>query len=375
MAYSGTSFGGDISCLVGFDIPNQLYPPELLEWRKYTPVVMPQSCKRQLWFFSQDDMAKFPADKVDAYGIKLMHGKEVYHHLLKVIVGADSPHLGETNIAGQFNEGWAKFMHDHPDHAQKFDRIVQNLWMDSNLIRTHFVSAFQSKRNETAVRYLNDPKGGEIVLIIGEVNADGTLAHTTNYLARAFGNNKKASAEIVVTHPNPEVSAQVYDGLVKMKEKGMLKSSVAHLPFEDLAVGFEVADIVLIATPMRQDPEADMTIISTWKNRSRTDNKITHLRGDPFGHMGGSTPEWEEAELSNYFSVEDVRSHAAAIERKNNYLLVLTKEAIEYCARCRSENLRPDKKLLAGLSKLTTDERDVLFIRAAFDGRIELNPN
>ncbi len=374
LIYSSASAGGPIEDLVGFDILNALYPRSLLEWRKTNPVVMPQSCGRQLWFFSRQTMGKFPMHDVEKYQLPLMHGRDVYHHLLKVIVGADSPYLGETNIAGQFNEGWAKFVNDHPAHIDKFDRIIQNLWMDSNLIRTHFVSAFQSKRHETAVRYLNEPKGGETVLLIGEVNGDGSLAHTTNYVARAFGNGKKAAGEIIVTNPDPEQAALVFEGMMKLKERNMLACKVAFMPFEDLAIGFEVADTCLIAIPQAKDSEVDATIISTWKNRQRDSNKLTHLRGDPFENMGGSNPEWIEAELNNFIPVEDVRKRVVEIEQRNAYLLMVTAEAISYCTECRVNNQRPDKRLMAQLSSLTSEERDALFVKSAFAGKMDLTP-
>lgn len=105
-------------------------------------------------------------------------------------------------------------------------------------------------------------------------------------------------------------------------------------------MAFELSDFSYIDIPMGAYPEADEFIVNAWQSRENRGNKLTHMRGNPY-NRALSDPLWEESELDNYISPEDIRAAMFERGRFNEELGQIAEQAFHFCADLRLQNKSP----------------------------------
>lgn len=303
--------------LVVLNFRTKKAPSYLIEWCKNAPVAMAESCDRQVWFGTRNTFGDCPVN-IHRYGSE---GEEAYLFMLRLMTGLDSKNPGEPNITGQVKKGWQQFEKSYPDEAKKLGRVWQNLLADNKRIRAGFCNRLKTHRHEVAARYLSGQKAGEHALLAGSLGRGDNMARFTESMARTLANKRSACVtRITVTNPDPETTAKLFEGLEYLKSRKLIACEIGKADFREIEKSLEEADRAFIDIPMDSDPQNEQKIINAWNNRTRSDNTITHLRGNP-QNRGLSGPLWQNAGLENYISPEDIRSEMARIAINNKSVI------------------------------------------------------
>lgn len=315
-------------------------------WRVRNHIPFAESCARQIWFGSAETFKTFPIDSVEGHAVSLHFGAKAYQHLLRLNLGLLSRRHGETNIAGQFYNGWQQMHQDHPDKAKFYDQLVQQLTCDSRLIRHKIMSDWKMQDPELCARDLSGMQKGDSVLIVAHTNALGNVSPLTDMIARkvSLSENRRAR-EIAITHPDPEVLDRVFEELKTLGAQKKIASPLTRMEFGDLPIACELYDHMYVTLPMGHNPDADAHIIDCWKKRSATDNVLTHLRAAP-ENMAQTSDIWSKADLDNFIAPEAIRAEMAKRGRDNEDILRRAETAIEHCIECRLNGLQPSGSTL-----------------------------
>lgn len=326
--------------LMVIDFHSKHLTPEIQAWKEQAAVPFAASCARQIWYGTEDDFRDFPyPENRDA--VKTLKGAEGYSALLRVLSGFESNRLGETHVKSQFDEGWRCFNDEHPDKAEGYQRLIGMLREDVNFIRNDIASAFKYQRHEMSARDLSGQKKGEELLVIGSVSKAGIVSAFTEGIIRVSENRQKNNDHFLrVTHPDPDTLQTMRNALLQMKQDKKLRTNIEFVDFDLIGKLMDLSDRVYVDLPMGSDPEGEAQIIAAWRDRTRNDNTLTHLRGDPH-NRALSTSLWAEADLDNYFSPEDIRHDMAERGRNNRKVLENADAAFDMCGQLRLEGRKP----------------------------------
>ncbi len=332
--------------LVVADFRTENMQDQVRQWRISNHVPYAESCARQIWFGSTQAFETFPSDKIHGHSYTLHHGANAYQHLMRLNLGLLSRQFGETNIAGQFYNGWAEMHKTYPEKAKPYDTLVQQLTNDTRLIRGLIMPDWKMKVHELAARDLSGMQNQDSVLVIGHLTEKGHISPMTDMLVRKLTSNENMRArEVLITHPDPQTKNKLLEELKGLKDSKRIRGDVSAFDFDDLSVAFELYDRVYITMPMGLNPEADQTIINAWKGRNAEENTITHLRA-PAENMAASLKPWIIADLDNYTSPEDIREEMVKRERNNTKLAQDAENTILKCIQLRLQGLQPSRKTL-----------------------------
>ena len=319
------------------------------EWRDKTNIFMAESCARQIWVGSTDDLSSFPREAVSktAKNFTLLTGAEAYSLLLKLNLGLLSKIEGETNITGQFQMAWRTFKEGEPEKARPFEKIVQHITGDSRLIRHHVLDGWKLRNRELCARDLSDMRQSDSVLIIGHKSPNGAISSATDNLARKVASNPARSAsEICITNPDPDVTASLLRDMNLARDNGYVPTKISAIDFyADLPSAFESFDRVYCTIPMDAEPEADAFMIDCWAQRNEGNNTFAHL----LGMQEKGTPiseQWRLAKLDNFISPRDIDKEMDARGEKNKTLLKYADAAIAHCTALRLDCKQASAKTL-----------------------------
>lgn len=335
-----------IEDLVVADFRTSGMTPPVRQWRLTNHVPYAKSCTRQIWFGGQQVFKTFPVDQIHDHSVTMYFGANAYQHLMRLSLGLLSNQFGETNIAGQLYSGWANIHKQYPEQAKPYDTLVQHLISDTRLIRHRIMPNWKMQTYELAARDLSGMQNQDSVLIIGHVNEQGRISPMTDMLVRKLTSNESLRAhEILITHPDPQVTKSLLKDLEDLKRSGRIRENIGSFNFKELPLAFELYDRAYITMPMGTDPEADSFIIDSWKNRSADGNTLTHLRSAAENKALPAGP-WLIADLDNYTGPDEIREEMAARRRNNNQLAKNAEAAILKCVSLRLNQLQPSQKNL-----------------------------
>lgn len=319
------------------------------QWRLTNHIPYAESCARQIWFGSKQAFKTFPVDQVHGHSVTTHSGANAYQHLMRLNLGLLSNQFGETNIAGQFYSGWAEIHKQYPEKAQPYDTLVQHLTSDTRLIRHKIMPNWKMQSHELAARDLSGMQNQDSVLIIGHVNEQGNISPMTDMLARKLTSNENMRArEILITHPDPNVTKSLLEDLRALKDSGRIRGNISSFDFKELPLAFELYDRAYVTMPMGTDPEADNFIIDSWKNRNSAGNTLTHLRSAAENKALPARP-WLVADLDNYVGPDEIRQEMAERARNNNRLAQDAEATVLKCIALRLQGLQPSHKTLDSL--------------------------
>lgn len=316
------------------------------QWKRDKPVMVAESCARQVWMGAREDFADFPYQAHNKNAVHLIIGKDAYSFILNLITGNDSEKSGESNITGQFFDGWDAYAQSHANYAKRFTTLIQHIRADSAMIRSNVTSQIKHPRHELMARNLSGQKKGECALVIGHVREGDEVTPSVliTALFKVLGNNRKGRVnQITVAHPTLRGVVALEENLKDLKAKKFIQEDVIiqRIPFEALAKEIEKHQRVYTDLPMGVFPQVDEILINTWINRADHSNSFTHLRGDPT-NVGNMNAMWKNAELDSFVSPEAIRIEMTRVGQENNRLKALTVAVVNYCATMRERRDTPN---------------------------------
>ena len=301
-------------------------------WRRRNSVLMAESCARQVWVGTQAEFQDFPSTS----GEIISTGVEAYRFLLRLACGLESPKKGETNVKGEIFSRWDK-RKQRAVHTRGIDSIFQQLKADSRIISNFFLNDLQVAHYGMIARDLSGFRKDRKAIIVSDINANGGVASNTDWLLRVLNNRARRASLVYVTNPCPAVTQKVLEKALYMQSKGLIDFPVTSVAFDSIPRSIEGVDHVYCDMAMGSHFEADMQMISAWKNRARRGNNFTHFRGcyDP---KGSSTSEWLEAELDNYTPPEALFEEAHRRKEKNLLLLDRAETGVDLIVEARQKD-------------------------------------
>lgn len=320
-------------------------PKPVFDWRKQNNIPYAESCFRQIWYGPNERFRTFPMKAVKEFSPLYLTGGEAYAHMMRLSLGLLSEKEAETNIAGQFFQGWEKLQESAPREATQYNQLMQHFRADTKLIRSKLVSCYQHKRHELCARDLSQVQNGDKVLVIGHVTKDNQdkdkISQFTDGICRVLTSRKgKLPSTIHLAHPDEGGAEILYEQLNLLYKGGKIKTAVSKIGFEEMAQAAERYDRIFVTLPMSQYPVADVEVVSAWKNRVRNDNTLTHLKGAPKDN-GETSGLWKELSDKGFVSPNDIRQEMIGRTRNNERVLGLVNSAVEFCVTSRLKGIQP----------------------------------
>lgn len=333
----------DTLCALSFRTPH--LNDALTRWRLDHPVMMAESCARQVWVCTPETAASLP-DLPRGNAFQKMSGQAAYHFLLRLLTGMDSQKKGETNINGQFFQGWEKFLSDHPVASRGLSHVIQDVKTDARHVSNIILSQHKVRRHEIAARDLSGQSKGETALIIASEGRYGGASIFSKGIAQVIGNNRKGRVrDIVITHPDNGTLETLYREFKSMVFEKKISAGVGQVRFEDLSPAFEICDRVYSDLCMGTDEDHHKYIIETWRQRERRDNTITTLRGNS-EKQGQSSGVWLQSGIDNWISAEQIREEMTARGAYNLHLEQKSEEVFAFCARTRASGKAVSERMV-----------------------------
>ncbi len=296
-------------CLLRFN--TRYYSEGVRAWQDESPVITAESCAAQVLYGKKAAFDNFPYPD-NAAAIKVYHGASAYQYLLEHVSGLKSENLGETHVRSQFSSGWKKFGKKNPQESVPFQRVVGLIKKDVNYLEHEVKFGPKDFRRVIMARDLSEQVKGDTVLIIPSVSKTGRVGEFTGDMIFLTENKQDPSKKMagrdhflrIMPH-NFSTKAAVESDVASLKIGKKVRSSIDYVNIDQMATQFEECDRVYIDLPMGADEAVERAIIDAWKGRARTDNTLTHIRGNPFTRMQ-STPLWKNAGLegTGYISPE-----------------------------------------------------------------------
>ena len=332
-----------VSDLVVMDFRSTELTKDIEKWKFKSKVPFAESCARQIWYGHKDDFESFPYDPENESFARL-EGAEAYAYLLKFTLGFNSRKVGETDIRGQFFNGWSQMNKKYPEEAKRYDQLVQHITADTRLIKELYCQDFKHPRYELAVRDMVGMEETDKILIIGHLDRNQKITSLTDGMARVTGSHARKVKSITFTHPEPEALKAIKEQVEDLYIEGKVKSDVQFEEFENLSNAIEQSDKVYVCSPMNENAEADEFITQAWESRVRGDNTLICLKGD-VANSGLSSDLWKSKCLTNYVSPEGARASLAERMKNNEKIAERVEKAAIVCANIRAENRRPSFKM------------------------------
>lgn len=320
----------------------------VMEWRAKHHVPHAESCARQIWFADKDTFKSFPTDHIRGNAVIMHHGALAYKFLMQLNLGLLSQRQGETNITGQFYEGWQKLHTEHPEQAKRYDTLMQNLVSDNRLIRSSILSQWKMRSNELCARDLSGMKNRDTVLLVGDVGRHGDMSVMTDSLIRKIATNENMHAqEVLITHPDPKVVKQLLADAKDMKRNLKLAATFTATDFDEVPIMMALCDRTYVTLPMDANKDADKYMIRGWQEHAGEGSTLTHLKADP-ANMAKVSDTWLDAGLRNFVTPDDIKEEMVRRARLNDRLAHRAELAIDASVKLRMEGIKPTAKTMGG---------------------------
>jgi hypothetical protein len=238
---------------------------------------------------------------------------------------ANSEGAYDPAAKSRFMEGWSKLAKRNPDTEKIYRPILSGLALDSHLVEKQMPSKVKPQRPWLIARELSQQQKGDSVLIIGEETDGGLhLSDLTKKIATTVnGKGLLTPSGIGYCHPNEQSADNIGKKLNTLYRKHGLSADFYNAQFTELELAFEIHDRIFITMEMGAEPDAERRIIDAWKNRSRTDNTLVHLKRANCHNRDAETL-WNKAKLDNYTSPTDI----IAIAQERSQIFASIKESV-----------------------------------------------
>ncbi len=313
--------------------------PEMADWKEAEEIPMAESCARQVWYGRQCDFENFPAKENPK--VKLLEGAQAYAFFLTLVNDMDNIKTWSSEASSSYKRLHESFLERFPEKEILFSKFQESVKGDTKLIRREILSQLRPHQFHDAARDVSRQTKGETALLIGTIGRSGQLSDYTISIAKALGKSRGDKvSEIIVFNPVTGMAALIKKELDMSKPHNIdNKVRITAAKWLDLPVYFELCERAFVDLPMGDDPAADAFIMKSWRERSETNNTLTHMRGQP-QLRGLSTAEWKEfSDSSEHKSVilpEDIKARAFHLQDSNNKILSMANRAFTIAATIRA---------------------------------------
>ena len=352
-------------CLARFN--TRYFSDSVRDWQNKSPVITADSCSAQVLYGKKAAFNNLPYPE-NAAAVKLHHGKEAYKFLLELVSGLRSKRLGETHVRKQFMDGWRVFSQDKLEDSIPFQKIVSFVKKDVNFLEREVGFGPKDLRRVTMVRDMSGQIKGDTVLIIPSINKVGKIGEFTGDMIFLTENKQDPAKKMsgrdhflrIMSH-NSSVQNAMINEVALLKAGNRVRSNIDFVSIDKIVAQFEECDRVYIDLPMGTDEIAERKIIDAWKNRTRTDNTLTHIRGNPYTRMQ-STPLWENAGLEGTGCIlpEQITEETTFARNNAQFIAEKVKQTIEELAALRAKGCRNPHKVIEEVFNKNVPEEEAI---------------
>jgi hypothetical protein len=329
------------------DFETECLTPEINDWWNKASLPYAASCARQIWFGDVQAFKTFPVPEGQECNIKFLRTHEAYANLLAVLSGYESKRIGEQHIRGQFAQGWSQYTQEHPDGAQRMQKLVGQLKTDAAFIHTHISSCFQERCEAQAARDLSGQKKGDYIAIFAGKGRHGGLTPLTERMIRVSENLQKKNDDfITVVSPTDADFSATSAEIDLWRSQHKIRTKIDVVRTSALPIAISEAKHVYVLTPMGESIKTDKMIVDAWQKYAVADGHLVHLRGDP-SLRGTSDQFWGGQEIRQYISPESVQGELKHRDEVNERVIANAQEAFTVCAQARCKGLLPSKVIQA----------------------------
>ncbi len=305
--------------LVVVDFQKSSETPELNNWKSQklgSQVFCAEKCARNIWFGAAEDFATFPKLLENSQN-EVLTGQDAYERMLHFVLGVRNEGEYDPAAFNRFIDGWEKLNRRNATAAGHLSCVVNKLITDMNVVNASIDREPQSTRTWLIAKELAGQKRGDEALIVGNLDRSSVgasfltarMATTLN----AGGFDKVGILD--VTHPADLPSAfQLCTGVNDLyRSKGIRLNARTIDMADELPLAVEMADQVYVTVDMDEFPHQEEVLLNAWMNRTRTDNKLVHVKASE-----RSVALWSEANPKGYISPLDIEREMQAREESNN---------------------------------------------------------
>lgn len=311
-----------------------------------------KGCRREVLIGRSLSPENIPPHSTD--DVSVFKGAEAYKHLLIYITGLISRIRGENQIVSQFKRAHGELRTRNHAAAESLNPLFHNIMRDNSLVRTHITRDLKPAFYEACAHELSGPRNQDTVLVVVDTDKNGTKpSEVTKNIIRYLGNKTKSAATtIIFTHPDEDVLNTVFNFFLRQKDKNRISSQIGKLPFNN---AFDyLGDLqrflrVFVCFPMGKNPKIDELMINTWGQKEALGGVLLHLGGRTKPDRK-SIGAWENPELFNYVSPEEIVAWQEQRKSQNEQLIEDGKAACGICADLIINGERPNPQKI--LSKL-----------------------
>lgn len=319
---------------------NKKIPDVVHAWSRANLHIPMETCARQVWAGTREHFTDFPAGDT-AWDFRLLTGAPAYSYLLEIGTGLHSPRVGEDHIVRQYNVKWEEFKASHPEFELEMRPLKAAFDHDNHVVRREIVDHLIPPIDTQAIKILSGQKKGDRLLITTGIAGDGHIEGEGDKMLRFFGqdrNGRPLVEEIAISAPTaPE--AQTLARMVRLlqEQKRIHRDiTITALPPAQLQQAVEQYDHIIMTSPLGRNTRFEVEVITSWEERSRRDNTLTCTRGA--SELANRLPPlWQNAELDNFISPDDIRVARGRITEHNQHLIELARQAIEICVAKRMD--------------------------------------
>ncbi len=317
---------------------------EATTWKGKRELFHAETCARHMLVLEKSQLGELPKDVMEK--CELRTGIKGYEHLLRFACGLLSGHKGEYHVSEQLRDTWRKFREKNPFSRPKgLDRYIDDVIANSRLVREITTGpGFQATSTYLAAKSLAGIEDGDTALIICNDKKSYTYK-----LALALGKfNSTSATKILVTHPDQEVSDEIFTLLQEAKRKKFIKSEIQQVDFTTgLPQAMLEAKSVFVGLPIGQIAGADEKILEAWANRKpERGNFIVRMSGEPAVDYNA---DWLAAE--NLITPSRVMDRFTERAKKNAVTLESAEEACQIVCRAREQGINSGR----GMQRLLDD--------------------
>jgi hypothetical protein len=260
-----------------------------------------ETCLRRLLISHVADSNLSGANSAVPNGVELLRGTDAYDLLLRIASGLESEVPGESEVFGQFKQGWQTFRTAHAEVSRKLDPLMRKLFEDVKHIRSRHLTGLGAATYGSLVRALLGADAEQPTLLIG---AGEMAAAILPYLS---------GRPLYIANRTPERAAALLTGLRRQADRADQIQLIGSELAAELAAWRTATNVVVCVPPNR---ERDLVRVQAWKDR---DSKSGHLL-----HLGKLTPGdslWAQldrfATLADLFALQSANSERRRVQLLN----------------------------------------------------------
>ncbi|HKE44238.1 MAG TPA: hypothetical protein VKB41_06835 [Steroidobacteraceae bacterium] len=271
-----------------------------------------ETCLRRLLITQTTDSAI--ASAAAPAGVEFLRGVDAYDLLLRIASGLESEVPGESEVFGQFKQGWQAYRTQHGEAARALDPLIRKLFEDVKEIRSRHLTGLGAATYGSLVRALLGSDAEQPTLLIG---AGEMAAAILPYLS---------GRPLYIANRTPERAAALLAGLRRKSDHADEIKLLGGDSETELALWRTVTNVIVCVPPNR---ERDLARVQAWKERDANSGHLLHL-----GKLAPGDSVW--ANLDRFATLVDLFALQSANSERRRVQLLHARNACRERAQLRS---------------------------------------